>query len=215
VAYCETVPQPICVHDEICLSGDPSLRPGVRIASDVGLARIGVASCDPAGLLASPLATVARGRGDMAELARLTDERAAIEIVAGLPRSLSGREGASAADARGFAVALAGRVAPVPVRLVDERFTTVLAHDALRQGGRNSKARRPVVDQAAAALILQGALDTERSTGRAPGELVAAKPDDAEAAGGARAARGGDGAGEGTVGGAGTPGASSAAGGSR
>lgn len=188
----------------------------MRIAIDVGLARIGVASCDPAGLLASPLATVPRGRGDLAELARLTGERAAIEIVAGLPRSLSGREGASAADARGFAVALAGRVAPVPVRLVDERFTTVLAHDALRQGGRNSKARRPVVDQAAAALILQGALDAERSTGRAPGELVAAEPEDAEAAGGARGARGaGDGAGADTAGGAGAPGASSAAGGSR
>jgi len=182
----------------------------VRIAIDVGLARIGVASCDPAGLLASPLATVPRGRGDLAELARLTAERAAIEVIAGLPRSLSGREGSSAADARSFAVALAGRVAPVPVRLVDERFTTVLAHDALRQGGRNSRARRPVVDQAAAALILQGALDAERSTGRAPGELVAQGPDEAGPARGASTARG-----AGATGGAAAPGGSSVAGGSR
>jgi putative Holliday junction resolvase len=58
------------------------------------------------------------------------------------------------------------------VRLVDERFTTVIAHDALRRGGRGSRARRPVVDQAAAALILQGALDTERTTGKPAGELV-------------------------------------------
>ena len=86
--------------------------------------------------------------------------------------ALSGREGTSAADARSFAAALAGRLAPVPVRLVDERFTTVLAHDALRQGGRDSRARRQVVDQAAAALLLQGALDAERSTGRLAGELV-------------------------------------------
>jgi putative Holliday junction resolvase len=60
------------------------------------------------------------------------------------------------------------------VRLVDERFTTVLAHDALRQGGRGARQRRAVVDKAAAALLLQGALDTERSTGRPAGELVTA-----------------------------------------
>jgi putative Holliday junction resolvase len=148
----------------------------VRIAIDVGLARIGVAGCDPAGLLASPLATVPRGRGDIAELARVAGEREAVEIVVGLPMALSGREGKSAADARNFAAALAGRIAPTPVRLVDERFTTVLAHDALRQGGRDSRARRTVVDKAAAALLLQGALDTERSTGRPAGELVTPAP---------------------------------------
>jgi len=145
----------------------------VRIAIDVGLARIGVASSDPAGLLASPADTVRRGRGDLGELRRIASEREAVEVVVGLPVGLSGREGKSAADARGFAAALAALVAPVPVRLVDERFTTVLAHDALRQGGRDGRARRSVVDAAAAALILQGALDTERSTGRAAGELVA------------------------------------------
>jgi putative holliday junction resolvase len=179
----------------------------VRIGIDAGRARIGVASCDPAGLLASPLATVPRGRGDLAELARLTAERDAIEVIVGLPRSLSGREGTSAADARSLAVAVAGQVAPVPVRLVDERFTTVLAHDALRQGGRNSKARRPVVDQAAAALILQGALDAERSTGQVPGELVVGESGDASAADRARGAS--------ATGGAGAPGGSSVAGGAR
>jgi putative Holliday junction resolvase len=144
----------------------------VRIAIDVGLARIGVAGCDPAGLLASPLATVPRGSGDLAELVRVAAERQAVEVIVGLPVALSGREGKSAADARSFAVHLAGRLAPTPVRLVDERFTTVLAHDALRQGGRDSRARRQVVDKAAAALLLQGALDAERSTGRPAGELV-------------------------------------------
>ena len=152
------------------------MRPGVRLAVDVGLARIGVAACDPGGLLASPLATVARGRGDLDELARLTAERDAVEVIVGLPTGLSGHEGKSAADARSFAAALAARIAPVPARLVDERFTTVLAHDALRRGGRDSRARRPVVDQAAAALLLQGALDAERSTGRAAGEPVECTP---------------------------------------
>ncbi|HEY6481664.1 MAG TPA: Holliday junction resolvase RuvX [Streptosporangiaceae bacterium] len=152
------------------------MRPGVRLAVDVGLARIGVAGCDPAGLLASPLATVRRGRGDLAELARLAGEHDVIEVTVGLPRGLSGAEGQSAADARGFAAKLAGLVAPVPVRLVDERFTTVLAHDALRTGGRDSRARRSVVDQAAAAVLLQTALDTERATGQPAGELVTPEP---------------------------------------
>ena len=148
------------------------MRPGVRLAVDVGSARIGVARSDPGGLLASPLATVRRGRGDLDSLAGLAVGHDAVEIIVGLPTGLSGREGPSAADARTFAAALAGRLAPCPVRLVDERFTTVLAHEALRRGGRDGRDRRAVVDKAAAALLLQGALDTERSTGRPAGELV-------------------------------------------
>jgi putative pre-16S rRNA nuclease len=148
------------------------LRFGTRLAVDVGSARIGVARCDPDGLIASPLATIARGPGDLGSLASLAADEDAIEVIVGLPTGLSGREGAAAAQARVFAEALAARLAPVPVRLVDERFTTVIAHDALRRGGRGSRARRPVVDQAAAALILQGALDTERTTGKPAGELV-------------------------------------------
>lgn len=94
------------------------------------------------------------------------------EIVVGLPTSLSGSAGQAADQARDFAETLAGVVTPIPVRLVDERFTTVIAHAALAQGGRNSKERRTVIDQAAAALLLQGALDAERQTGVAPGEVV-------------------------------------------
>jgi putative Holliday junction resolvase len=153
-----------------------SVRSGTRLAVDVGSARIGVAKCDPGGLLASPLATLRRGRGDLGELAALAAEHGAIEIIVGLPTGLSGREGRAAADARSFAAALAARLAPLPVRLVDERFTTTLAHGALRAGGRDSRQRRGVVDQAAAALILQGALDTERATGRPAGDLVGAGP---------------------------------------
>jgi putative holliday junction resolvase len=148
------------------------LRAGIRLAVDVGSARIGVARCDPGGLLASPLTTIRRGDGDVDSLASLAAGEGAIEVIVGLPTGLSGREGAAAAQARAFAAALAARLAPLPVRMVDERFTTVIAHDALRQGGRGSRARRPVVDQAAAALILQGALDSERMTGEPAGELV-------------------------------------------
>jgi putative Holliday junction resolvase len=152
------------------------LRTGVRLAVDVGSARIGVARCDPDGLLASPLATIRRGHGDLDSLASLAASEGAIEVVVGLPTGLSGRDGAAAERARAFAGALAARLAPLPVRLVDERFTTVIAHDVLRRGGRGSRARRPVVDKAAAALILQGALDTERTTGRPAGELVGSAP---------------------------------------
>jgi putative Holliday junction resolvase len=148
------------------------VRTGVRLAIDFGSARIGVARCDPDGLLASPLATVARGHGDLDKLAALAGEQGAVEVIVGLPTGLSGRPGTAAAQARSFAVALAARLAPLPVRLVDERFTTVLAHDALRQGGRGSRQRRTQVDKAAAALILQGALDAERATGQPAGELV-------------------------------------------
>ncbi|MGI9008575.1 MAG: Holliday junction resolvase RuvX [Streptosporangiaceae bacterium] len=153
------------------------MRRGSRLGVDVGSARIGIASCDPHGLLASPLTTVRRGRGDLAEIARLAAERDVIEIIVGLPTSLSGTAGQAADLARDFAEALAGVVSPVPVRLVDERFTTVIAHAALAQGGRNAKERRTVIDQAAAALLLQGALDAERQTGQPPGEVVGATRD--------------------------------------
>ncbi len=144
----------------------------MRLGVNYGSARIGVARSDPDGLLASPLTTVPRGPGDIDSLVSLTLTQQAIEVIVGLPTSLSGRAGAAAAAARDFATTLASRLNPVPVRLVDERFTTVLAHDALRQGGKGSRARRPVVDQAAAALLLQGALDAERATGSPPGEPV-------------------------------------------
>ena len=144
----------------------------MRLAIDVGSARIGVARSDPGGTLASPLTTVTRGKGDLARLAELAEENGAVEVIVGLPTTLSGQPGQAAADASGFARKLAARVAPVPVRLVDERFTTVVAHDALRVAGRDSRARRGVVDQAAAAVLLQAALDSERSTGRPAGEPV-------------------------------------------
>lgn len=150
------------------------MRAGTRLAVDVGSARIGVARCDPDGLLASPLTTIRRGHGDLDSLASLAAGEGAIEVIVGLPTSLSGREGTAAAGAREFAADLAERLAPVPVRLVDERFTTTEAHDALRRGGKDARARRQVVDAAAAAVLLQAALNTERATGRPPGQLVRA-----------------------------------------
>lgn len=152
------------------------MRHGVRLGIDPGDARIGVARSDPSGFLATPVETVRRGKGDLARIAAILAEEDSgspvLEVVMGLPRSLSGREGPAAAKVREFAAALARRVAPVPVRLVDERMTTVSAEAMLRDQGRKGGKRRAVVDQAAAVLILQHALDTERTTGTAPGEIV-------------------------------------------
>lgn len=154
--------------------GSCLLRSGHRLAIDVGSVRIGIASCDPTGMLATPLATVQRGKGDLDEIARLCAERAAIEVVVGLPTGLSGRAGKAEEQARAFAADLAAAIAPVPVRMVDERFTTTLAHSALRESGQDARKRRGTVDRAAAALLLQSALDAERLTGNPAGELVGA-----------------------------------------
>lgn len=148
------------------------MRSGVRIGLDPGDARVGVAESDPSGILATPVETVQRGKGDLARIAAIVEERAAIEVVVGLPRSLSGGEGPAAVKVREFARALAEVVQPVPVRLCDERLSTVSAETMLRGQGRKGQKRRTVVDQAAAVVILQSALDTERSSGTVPGETI-------------------------------------------
>ena len=148
------------------------MRFGVRLGLDPGDARIGVARSDPSGFLATPVETVRRGRGDLQRIVAILRQEEAIEVVVGLPRSLSGNEGPAAAKVREFAARLARRVAPVPVRLCDERLTTVSAEAMLRDRGRKGANRRAVVDQAAAVVILQHALDTERATGTPPGEIV-------------------------------------------
>jgi putative holliday junction resolvase len=145
------------------------MRQGVRLGIDVGDVRIGVSTSDPAGLFASPLETVARGPGDLARLRVIAEEEAAVELVVGLPRSLSGGEGPAAVKVRAFARDLAQELHPLPVRLCDERLSTVSAEAVLRERGLKGQKRRAVVDQAAAVVILQNALETERSTGAAPG----------------------------------------------
>lgn len=147
------------------------MRPGPRLGVDVGRARVGVASCDPAGVLATPLETVPRTPRAVTRIAELAHECGAIEIVVGLPLSLSGADTASTADARELAGQLA-QVVPMPVRLVDERLSTVGAQRQLRDAGRSVRGSRSVVDQAAAVIILQNALDSERRAGRPPGGLV-------------------------------------------
>jgi putative Holliday junction resolvase len=149
------------------------MRKGVRLGIDVGRARIGVARCDAGALLAVPVETVQRaddGDDDVRRVLELADEFGAIELVVGHPLSLSGAPTASTDDAVAFAQRLAAR--GVPVRLVDERLSTVSAQQALRAAGRSSRTQRPVVDQVAAVIILQHAIDSERASGMEPGRML-------------------------------------------
>ncbi|OJX94371.1 MAG: Holliday junction DNA helicase RuvA [Micrococcales bacterium 73-15] len=152
------------------------MRRGVRLGVDVGSVRVGVARSDRDGLLATPVETVQRTRDDdgtqrVAELAR---ELEAMEVVVGLPRSLDGRERAAAGLARAYARRLADLLAPVGVRMVDERFSTTTAQRAMTASGRRAKDQRAVVDQVAAVVLLQAALDDERAGGAPRGRLIAA-----------------------------------------
>ena len=136
------------------------LRPGVRLALDWGKARIGVAACDRDGILAYPVETVATPEAAH-RLPQLVAEYEPTEIVLGLPVDLRGERGLAAEHVLGQA----RQVAPllgVPIRLVDERLSTVSASRRLGQAGKNSRAQRHLIDQAAAVEILNSALDAER-----------------------------------------------------
>ena len=138
---------------------------GRRLGVDVGTVRIGVATSDPDGILATPVETVRRessGR-HLRRLKQLVDEYEAVEVIVGLPRTLADRAGASALDAIDVADRLGERIAPVPVRLADERLTTVSAQRSLREAGVRARGQRAVVDQVAAVAILQGWLDQRRA----------------------------------------------------
>jgi putative holliday junction resolvase len=144
----------------------PAARPTGRVMGvDVGTARVGLALSDPTGTLASPLETLRRAKNlsDVDRLAALVVEHEVAEVVVGEPVHLSGASGASAEDARNYAQELADRIPDVPVNLIDERLSTVTAASHLREGGIDSRKQRPVIDQAAAVVILQQFLDSRRA----------------------------------------------------
>ena len=157
-------------------------RRGVRIGVDVGSVRVGVARTDPDGVLAVPVATltrpkaVAAPRSDLAALVDLVGEYDPLEVVVGLPVALDGTEGLAAAAVRLYArdlhAALVAGGPPRVIRLLDERMTTAEATRGLRAAGRDSRSGRSVIDQAAAVIIVQHALDSERSTGTPPGVVL-------------------------------------------
>jgi len=133
------------------------------MAIDYGEARTGVAVSDAAGLLAG-YTTVIRGRQPervAEEVARIAAERQAEELVLGFPRNMDGTEGPRAELYRQFAK-LVEEQAGMPVRLWDERRTTIDAHNILLAAGKNGKQRKKNVDAVAAALILEGFLTLKK-----------------------------------------------------
>jgi putative Holliday junction resolvase len=154
-----------CEHRTPDRPGGDDPGRGRRLGVDVGSVRIGVAASDPDGILATPVETVRRERTGrhLQRLSKLVAEYAAVEVVVGLPRTLADRTGPAAQDAIEVADLLAQRISPIPVRLADERLTTVTAQRSLREAGVRAKSQRAVVDQAAAVAILQSWLDQRRA----------------------------------------------------
>jgi putative holliday junction resolvase len=149
----------------------PQWTRGRRVGVDVGSVRVGVAVCDPDGILASPVATVPRDQttesdqtpSDMSEILRLVGEYEAVEIIVGLPINLAGKEGPAAVLIRQYADHLAALADPVPVLLTDERMSTATAARRLSERGVRGRRQRAVIDQVAAVEILQRWLDARRA----------------------------------------------------
>ncbi|MFF2317287.1 Holliday junction resolvase RuvX [Arthrobacter sp. NPDC058097] len=165
-------------------SAEPHVHPrGIKLGVDVGTVRVGVAICDRDEILATPLKTLERNakkNSDVRIIAALAADRGAVQIFVGLPRTMKGEEHASARMATEYAQLLADELdragSDVPVNLVDERLSTVTAHRNLHEAGMSSKNHRKVVDQVAAAGILQHAIDMQKARGTDVGSRVRALP---------------------------------------
>lgn len=156
---------------------------GIKLGVDVGTVRVGVAICDRDAILATPYKTLdrnAKKNSDVRVIAALAQELGAVQVIVGLPRTMKGEEHASARMAAEYAellvAELAGRGLDVPVNLVDERLSSVTAHRNLHEAGMSSRNHRKVVDQVAAAGILQHAIDMQKARGMDVGSRVSAPP---------------------------------------
>ncbi|MFF1880019.1 Holliday junction resolvase RuvX [Pseudarthrobacter sp. NPDC058196] len=154
---------------------------GVKLGVDVGTVRVGVAMCDRDAILATPYKTLdrnAKKNSDVRVIANLAEELGAVQVFVGLPRTMKGEEHASARMATDYALLLvaefSGRGLAVPVNLVDERLSSVTAHRNLHEAGMSSRNHRKVVDQVAAAGILQHAIDMQKARGADVGSRVTA-----------------------------------------
>lgn len=128
---------------------------------DIGGKRIGVAISDEMGLIASPLGMVRRDVAPAREIRALAERYGATRLVVGLPVGMSGREGPQAQEVRGFMEAVAVEIG-LPFEYWDERLTTSIAERSLIASGSRREKRKAEVDAVAAAVILQGYLDSQR-----------------------------------------------------
>ena len=147
------------------------MRLGRRIAIDYGAARIGIAVSSVDALISSPLTTVPFDENAVPKVIEVIRERDPIEVLVGLPLNLSGLHTKSTGDAIVFAKSLQANL-EIEVRMVDERMSTRAAQSQLYASGKNSKSSRSLIDAAAASLILEGALNFEKTTGKQPGTSV-------------------------------------------
>ena len=166
---------------------------GIKLGVDVGTVRVGVAICDRESILATPYKTLdrnAKKNSDVRVIANLVQELGAVQVFVGLPRTMKGEERASAVMATDYARLLVGELAardlPVPVNLVDERLSSVSAHRSLHEAGMSSRNHRKVVDQVAAAGILQHAIDMQKARGADVGSRVTAPPPSVDMGGSGR-----------------------------
>ena len=135
------------------------MKKGRKLGLDFGSTRIGVAICDPDGILATPFSTLPSGPELIAQISSICESEEIVAIVVGLPRSLSGEISHAANLVNDFIMQLTAHLPDLPILTFDERFTTTLANQALRASGRSAKDGRVVIDQIAAVNILQSYLD--------------------------------------------------------
>lgn len=149
-----------------------------RLGIDWGKARIGVAACGRHTTLCHPVATVRAGRDEIAQLAAIVEEYEPEIIYVGYPLDLRGQLGPAAEYVRHKAEALAHHVAPIEVRLIDERMSTASASRSLGSVGRDTRSQRGIIDQAAAVEILQTAVDAEERLAEPAGEPLHGNEDE-------------------------------------
>jgi putative Holliday junction resolvase len=141
-----------------------AVPPGPLLGVDPGAKRIGLAVSDPTRIIASPLATIARTKfaADAARLFAAYDQRRCVGLVVGLPLNMDGGAGPSAQAARAFAANLMA-FRDAPLTMWDERLSTAAVTRTMIEADASRRRRAAVVDQLAAAYLLQGVLDALRA----------------------------------------------------
>jgi putative holliday junction resolvase len=140
------------------------MQRGRRIAFDYGDIRIGVAVCDPDGIISSPLAVLrAEDKNLRSEIQGFFTEYEPVQIFIGLPKQLSGVESSSAAKARIFGAMLA-ELSDIEIVYIDERLSTVSAQSKLREAGKSTRESKELIDAMAAVEILELGLQSARSS---------------------------------------------------
>ena len=134
------------------------------LAVDLGLVRTGLAVSDYNQILASPLCVITEKNREtlIKKICQICRDENIQKIVVGLPKNMDGSEGESARNARDFAADLSSS-SNLPVRMIDERGTTISAHNFLNETDVRSKKRKNLVDAVAATIILQNYLDSQEN----------------------------------------------------